>query len=101
MSDPIKPDDVRAMRLRIIRARYRGERLDGKESAPPTGASNLARSVLMAGEYAGWSGEDAMTALAYHALVEYERLFDMVLENAVLRVPSSFVFPPTPPKSDT
>ena len=39
-----------------------------------------------------------MTALAYHALVEYERLYDMVLANAVLQVPSSFVFPPTPKK---
>lgn len=99
MSDPIRPDDVRAMRQRILRASRGYERVDGKNPCGmPSSAANMTRSVLRSCEYAGWSGEDAMTALAYHALIEYERLYDMVLANVLLQVPSSFVFPPTPKK---
>ncbi len=86
MSDDIKPDDVRAMRQRITRASYgRGERVDGKpEGYLGSGGGLLASRALRSAEYAGWSGEDAMTALAYHALVEYERLYDMLLQQAML-----------------
>jgi hypothetical protein len=83
MTDPIDP---REMRQRIKHAMHGSSRVDGKPlgrySIPPAAA--MIRNVLYSAEANGWSGEDAMTMLAYHALVGYEDLYDRVLSDALL-----------------
>jgi len=81
-----EPNDTREMRQRINRAGYGYERVDGKEMGPSNlpPAAAMIRAVLTAAEYQGLSGEDAMTMLAYNALVGYERLHDHVLQEAML-----------------
>jgi hypothetical protein len=44
------------------------------------------------GHHLGWSGEDIYTALAYYALIEYEKMSDLVLEQAMLS-PSPRIIP--------
>lgn len=80
-----EPKDVREMRQRINRAAYGRERVDGKDvrdSIPPAGA--LINAIMNLAQRDGWSGEDTMTALAYHALVQYESMYDRVLDGIVI-----------------
>jgi len=87
VSDPIKPDDVRAMRQRIFRAhRVSFERIDGKQLSPfhIARGSAIVRHVLNMAEIHGWSGEDTMTAMAYHALLGLEAATDRLLEGMFL-----------------
>ncbi len=42
---------------------------------------------MHAAEATGMSGEDVMTVLAYHALVEWEKLYDRVLGDALINLP--------------
>lgn len=71
--------DVREMRKAIQRVARRGERLDGKEHAMSIAAS-IARNALCAAEYAGMSGEDAMTMLAYYLMLALEENGDRMLD---------------------
>lgn len=85
MTDPThEPIDPREMRKRITEAARGYDRLDGKPARTFTPAAALMRNTLDASRYLGWSGEDTMTALAYHALLQVEKLTDMVLEQAYL-----------------
>ena len=94
-------DDPREMRKHLLRASYRGDRVDGKATGPwantASTASSLVHKIMRAGESHGWSGEDTMTALAYHALVQLERVTDMVLENAYLNPSPPMIFVPQSP----
>ena len=79
--------DPREIRKHLHLAAYRGARI-GPQAAPerfPSSASSLARNCLRMGEAMGYSGEDTMTALAYHALVQLERVTDLMLAEAALR----------------
>lgn len=44
----------------------------------------MVRSILDSARFRGLSGDDAMTMLAYHALLERERFRDMCLEQTML-----------------
>jgi hypothetical protein len=50
----------------------------------PNPGHALAKRVLDARQYLGLSGEDAMTVLAYHALLHNERLYAQVIEHMLL-----------------
>jgi len=76
--------DPREMR-KVLQEAARGfARVDGKPIGkfflPPSGC--LIRSALHAVHYGGWSGEDTMTVLAYHALLLYEGAYDRLLDVA-------------------
>ncbi len=77
--------DIREMR-KALHLAARGDYSVGGEpvsqffSATP--AASLIRNVLHAGQYAGWSGEDMMTALAYHLALGYEDTFTRLLDMA-------------------
>ena len=89
--------DPREIRAMLKRAAYRGERIDGKEmnwTAISTPASTLARRVFDMAEYTGLSGEDAMTILAYHALIAYEGLYDKVLHDVSISPTPIFLSDP-------
>ncbi len=76
--------DVREMR-KAIRLAARGDESVGGERGKNWGmgspAAPLIMSAIMAGEYAGWSGEDTMTMLAYHVLLQYEDLHARFLDT--------------------
>lgn len=76
--------DVREMR-KAIRLAARGDESVGGERGKNWGmgspAAPMIRSALMAGEYAGWSGEDTMTMLAYHVLLQYEDIHARFLDT--------------------
>ena len=85
--------DPREMRKLLSRVAYRGDRIDGKDELNAvSAASSLARDVMHMAEAQGLSGEDAMTVLAYHALLQYERTLDMLLHEARMAIkPHSLV----------
>ena len=84
MTKPTEPlTDPREMR-KVLQEAARGDaRVDGKPlgqwSMPP--ASSLIRNALHAGHHAGWSGEDTMTVLAYHALRAYESAYESAYDR--------------------
>jgi hypothetical protein len=86
-------NDPREMRQVINKAAYGRERVDGKpmrtSGIPPAAA--LICAILNQARINGWSGEDAMTALAYHALVHYEGLHDTVLFDAFTQPSPSII----------
>ena len=57
---------------------------------------NLVYHVLRTAEMRGLSGDDTMTMLAYHALLERERFRDLVMEDVLSR-PAAGVLPKTIP----
>lgn len=60
-------------------------------------ADALTKTMLEHGRWNGLSGDDMMTALAYHALIEREKYRDMVLEQTMLQpMPPMIVTPPPP-----
>lgn len=89
-----EPKDVREMRQRINVAARGHERVDGKDGGPfsASPAAPMVRNVLTMAEAQGLSGEDAMTVLAYYALKEYERLYDLLLDDAIMRPTTTMVF---------
>jgi len=104
MSTQHTPDmnDPREMRKRLIKVSYGRTRLDGKPEdvfGMPSHGVHLVRTVFLLGEAQGWSGEDTMTALAFHLLGEYERVYDLVLKQAMLN-PTPFSFPVAQAASD-
>ncbi len=84
MSDT--PTDPREMRKAMQAAVYRGERVDGtgRSRGSMSVAAVLARNVMQSAEIQGFSGEDTMTAVAYYALCELERMNDRLLEQLYL-----------------
>jgi hypothetical protein len=75
------PTDPRELRKLIRQAAYRGEPLTKTGRDIPGVASTLARNVLHMGEFNGLSGEDTMTVLAYHLMVQCETLYDSLLRQ--------------------
>jgi hypothetical protein len=88
MTTPDLPLDPRDMRKRIMRAAYRGERLDGKHGL----TVSIAHAVLRTAEHAGYSGEDTMTMLAYHAILQLEQMQDLLTEQVSLTPSPPMVF---------
>lgn len=86
-----KPQDPRDMRKRITEVAYRGGRMDGNSLHlyQFSAAAAMARTCMHAAAAAGYSGEDAMTMLAYHALLSLEQANDRIFEFVSTR--------PTPP----
>lgn len=89
MTEPLT--DPREMRKALRMAAWRGLRIDGKPAIMPSPAANLARTAHHAAEHAGWSGEDEMTVLAYHALLALEQANDRELRRAMLE-PAPMMF---------
>jgi hypothetical protein len=86
--------DVREMRKAITRAGYGRQSVGGDETQGWERTSHQAsmiRAVLTTAEHLGWSGEDAMAALAYHALVENERLYARLLEHLQISPAAPFL----------
>lgn len=84
--------DVRTMRLAITNAMRGIVRVDGKENRDGySAATHLTRNIIIHSERMGWSGEDTMTALAYHALVALEQSQDQLMDHA-LRSPVPAIF---------
>jgi hypothetical protein len=95
--------DVREMRRILTDMRYGGYSPFTKGREIST-AAMLVRHVMDAGQHQGWSGEDIMTALAYHALLQLDEAQGRILERVrldpgpflVVKEPSSTVgAPPT------
>lgn len=88
--------DPREMRKRLHQVAFGHARIDGRN---PTGwitrspVSSLAHTVMRMGEMHGWSGEDLMAVLAYHALLECERLMDRALQEAAMNPRPPMIFP--------
>lgn len=73
--------DVREIRKLLDAAAFRGERIDGNPQGFPSISvvASLVRQVMDLGRHQGYSGEDTMTLLAYHALLRYEQMTDQIL----------------------
>ena len=87
--------DPREIRKLLAKAAARGDRIDGNRDGfgAMNEASVMARNVMKMAEYQGYSGEDAMTVLAYHALLRYEDALDRLIEDLNLRLSPSLVTP--------
>ncbi len=83
MNIPTKPLDPREMRKQILELAYKGIPLGKSELDfhQLSYASNIAGRVLRQAEAEGFSGEDAMTALAYFALMQVDSLFSEKLKE--------------------
>jgi hypothetical protein len=81
--------DVREMRKAITEMSYTGNKIgDSGDRMEYSATAALARHCLRSAEARGFSGEDAMTLLAYHAILQLEKAYGMLLENAALASPS-------------
>ncbi len=97
--------DVREMRRILTDMRYGGYSPFTKGREIST-AAMLVRQIMDAGQHCGWSGEDVMTALAYHALLQLDEAQGRILERVrldpgpflMVKEPSSTV-PVTPGQS--
>ena len=75
--------DPREMRQRMFNYRFGNHGIDDAQypgTLPYRGAQHLARQVMILCEQQGYTGEDAMTVLAYAALVQVEKLANAQLE---------------------
>ena len=93
MSEPLT--DPREIRNLLNDAAYRGGRIDGNKAV--FGCMNMPasmmRNVMRMAEAQGYSGEDAMTVLAYHALLRYEDALDRLIEQLNITPASPLVMP--------
>lgn len=90
MSKPLS--DPREIRKALQRTAYRGGRIS--DDRQDSMGLPLVRAVLNMCESLGYSGEDTMTVLAYHALLAYENLLDAERERLVMSInPPIFVLP--------
>lgn len=83
--------DVREMRRILTDMRYGGYSpfTKGRDMSP---ASGLVRHVMAAAQHLGWSGEDMMTALAYHALLQLDEAHGLLSQHyAMTREPGHFI----------
>jgi hypothetical protein len=73
-----EPREIRKAMRDAIR---RGERIGGGDTSQFgfNGATALARNIIAMCEFKGYSGEDTMTVLAYHALLRNEKSDDELL----------------------
>jgi hypothetical protein len=86
--------DVREMRKALRDMSYTGSNLGGdRPDYGPTAA--LARNCLRAAEAQGFSGEDTMTLVAYHAILQLEKAYGMLLANPSLASPAPIFVKPT------
>ncbi len=90
--------DPREMRKRIhelVFAGFGGDtRLDDKpvnRRAYISPIRPIIRAVLTQAQVMGWSGEDTMTALAFHALTRAEAAYDTILDNAMMAPAAPFM----------
>lgn len=85
--------DPREMRKAIKRVSRGRDRVDGsplrQTEIPALGG--LIHSIEQAAYHHGWSGEDEMTALAFHALLRCEALHDQLM-NYLCASPSPVTF---------
>lgn len=99
----MSPEGIRQMRLKIVMAKHRGDRMDGRypsqmETSP---VAYQLRAIMHAAEAQGISGEDVMTVLAYHALVEWEKMYDRALGDLMINLPvRSMMLDPSAPAGD-
>jgi len=77
--------DVREMRRILTDMRYSGRSPFTKGRDISTAAS-LVHYIMSAGQHQGWSGEDVMTALAYHALLQLDEAQGRILEQVRLNL---------------
>lgn len=97
----MSPEGIRQMRLKITMTKHRGDRIQADaERWTATPVASLTRAILYTAERNGLSGEDAMTVLAYHALVEWEKLFDKALSDLVLSPDTRMFLDPSAPAGD-
>jgi hypothetical protein len=93
MSEPLT--DPREIRKLLNEAAYRGGRIDGNKDS--FGCMNMPasmmRNVLRMAEAQGYSGEDAMTVLAYHALLRYEDALDRLIQQLNITPTPHLVMP--------
>lgn len=89
--------DPRELRKHIKEVSRSGERIDADHAKGFAAHGSLARNVLMMCEYKGYSGEDAMTVLAYALMVDNQWLFDMLLEQANLSTARPIIVRTEPP----
>ncbi len=84
MADPL--NDPREIRKLLKEVAYRGTRIDGNlyDMRALNMSAQVVGHVMKMSEAQGYSGEDAMTLLAYHALLRYEAALDRLLEQAFL-----------------
>lgn len=75
MTEPTTPDEMRAA---LNKLRY---------------DDPLVHAAFTAADYAGMSGEDRYTVLAYHAVTQKQKLLEQLLENHAMSVPVHYVVP--------
>lgn len=73
----VDPREIRKLLQRVARL---GGRMDDKAGMAMTGG--IVHACMRSAEALGLSGEDAMTVLAYHALLSHERVCDQLLDQA-------------------
>lgn len=100
-NDPLALTDPREIRKRLMEVRYGRHyaRMSGGygNGQWPDRCSGLVSAVLNGAEHMGYSGEDTMTMLAYHALLAYEKATDALLEFHNISLRPVLVDAPTEP----
>lgn len=92
MPNPNTPlKDPREMRKILDEAAYRGVHPLAKQWDYPLSVT-LVHNLMEFCRYNGFSGEDTMTVIAYHLLLEVERLGGMVMRDLATR-PAKFIVP--------
>lgn len=82
-------DDPREIRKLLMDVAFRDSRIDGNNvnynaiNAP----ASMVHHVMNMARARGYSGEDTMTVLAYHALLRYEDALDRLLNTTILTAP--------------
>ena len=85
--------DINEMRRKIQGVAYYGERADGRDNRSFSPISSMVKNVFDIANHEGLSGEDRMTLMAYHIMLQYETLFDKVLDMEHNKVPAYVVIP--------
>ena len=88
-----KLTDPREIRKLLLEVAHRGRSVsrDDRWGSLPNCSSAMVRNIFTMAEAEGLSGEDKMTVLAYHALLQYEATMDkLVAEMGFIR-PNHFI----------
>ena len=90
MSEPIDP---REMRKRILHFAYGHRDLHGQPqqwgSQNLHGCSSMVQQVISLAQREGFSGEDTMAMIAYHALLSLEQANKRLFDLAVATIPTN------------